>query len=67
MVFFFFFGEEQRAGDSNKLGPRGVVIAVCVCMFACVCLQQFDRSDKGTVVGYTLVLTRCSDHILSAL
>lgn len=41
---------------------------VFVCKRGCmrVCVQQFDRSDKGTVVVYTLVLTRCADHILSA-
>lgn len=37
-----------------------------VCLYVFVCMQQFDRSDKDTVVVYTLVLTCCADHILSA-
>lgn len=65
-ALLWFSVEQQRVGDSSNLGPRGVVSAGCVCVCACVLVQQFDRSDKGTVVGYTLVLTCCSDHILSA-
>lgn len=38
----------------------------CVCARVWVCMQQFDQSDKSTVVVYTLVLTCCADHILSA-
>lgn len=33
---------------------------------ACTCFCLFDQSHKSTVVVYTLVLTRCADHILYA-
>lgn len=61
----WFPEKEQRAGGSDWLGPLGVVSArLHVCLR--VHMQQFDRSDKSMVVVYTLVLTRCADHILPA-
>lgn len=48
----------------------GHYMPACVCLLVSVFLrvhmQQFDQCDKGRVVVYTLVLTRCADHILSA-
>lgn len=61
----------RRAVCWRQRLPRPAGSGQCmhvVCLFesVCVCVQKFDQSDKSTVVVYTLVLTRCADHILSA-
>jgi len=58
----------QKAVCWRQRQPHSPCVRVCVyaCVYVCVCMQQFDQSDKGSVVVYTLVLTRCANHILPA-
>lgn len=43
-----------------------LTLSACWEWSASTCFWLFDQSDKSTVVVYTLVPTRCADHILFA-